>query len=390
MKSGVLGGTFDPVHVDHLYVAEKARLELGLDRVLLLPAALPPHKSGPVSDYPTRLAMLREFVRDAADRGVCLEIDETESEFRPCPSYAYRTLERLKEKYASDSLTYIIGSDSLFKFGEWKYPERVAASMPVCVYPRGGADGGEDGVAKECADMNARYPGARFFAMGAVSRGVSSSLIRFFAETDRLELASDMLTPSVYAYIKKNGLYRGYAAMVEKLKNDLPEGLFRHSLNTAEWAVEHAWLGGVPFDRAFTAALLHDSAKPFSPMSAKDAYPEGTADAVKHQYDAVTVLKTEYGITDPEVLDAVKYHTTARPDMSRTGKLVFLADKLEKGRNYDGIDRLRRIASKSLDDGVAAVLEHTLGYLHSRKETPDELTLSSYEWYNNIRRQNGS
>ena len=386
MKLGVLGGTFDPVHTEHLLLAVEAANELALDAVLLLPAPNPPHKSGAVTDYSVRKKMLEAFVSDAADVGIKIIIDETELEFYPEPSYAYKTLGRLAEKYAGDELTYVIGSDSLFKFTTWKNPDAVACTMPICVYPRGSAEG----VKEECDRLNALYPGARFFPLDAVTAGVSSSLIRFLTETNQYERAEAFLTPSVYAFIRSHGLYGEYSELTERLKSELKPSLYAHSLNTAEWAVEHAWLGGVGFDRAFTAAILHDAAKPYSPMFGLSFYPAGTPMPVCHQYDGAVRAREVYGITDGEVLEAIKFHTTAKENMSETGKLIYLADKLEKGRNYPGIDELRTAASRGLNEGVAAVLRHTVGYLLSRGETPDPLTYKAFEWYNNERRQNGS
>lgn len=386
MKLGVLGGTFDPVHTEHLLLAVEAANKLALDAVLLLPAPNPPHKSGPVTDYSVRKEMLKAFVSDAEAAGVKIVVDETELEFYPQPSYAYRTLKRLAEKYAGDELTYIVGSDSLFKFTTWKNPEAVARSMPICVYPRSSADG----VKEECARLNALYKGARFFMLDAVTEGISSSIIRFLTETEQYSRAEALLTPSVYAFIRSRGLYGEYSELVGKLRSELSPSLYVHSLNTAEWASEHAWLGGVGFDKAFTAAILHDSAKPYSPMFPPSFYPEGTPTPVCHQYDGAVRAREFYGLSDEEVLDAIRYHTTAKENMSATGKLVYLADKLEKGRKYPGIDELRAAASRGLDEGVAAVLKHTVDYLVSRGETPDSLTYKAFEWYNNDRRQNGS
>ncbi len=385
MKLGIFGGTFDPVHREHLAVITAAAKASGADEILLLPAPNPPHKSGHITDYSVRKKMLSAFVSDAAAAGVKARIDETETEFYPEPSYAYKTLNALRVKYPSDELIYIIGSDSLFKFDTWKHPELVAAAAPICVVPRGKAEG----VIEKCRELNAKYPGARFFSTDGATEGISSSGIRFLTETGEAEATRALLTPSVFELIQKEGLYREYSAIVEKLKSDIPAGLFRHSLNTAEWATEHAWLDGVPFGEAFVAALLHDNAKPYSPMFGEENYPLGTARQVTHQYDGAIRAREVYGITDENVLNAIKYHTTARPDMSGVEKLVYLGDKLEKGRDYPGIDELRAAAAADTDSGMAALLGHTVGYLKERSETPDILTNAAYEWYNSERRQNG-
>ena len=191
-----------------------------------------------------------------------------------------------------------------------------------------------------------------------------------------------VLTPRVKQFIVDKRLYTDYRPIVEKLKAELPAGLFAHSLRSAEWAVTHAWLQGTGFKESFLAALLHDSAKPFSPMFPMDTYPVGTAKPVCHQYDGGYRVVHDFGITDPAIVDAVTYHTTARANMTKLDELVYLADKLEKGRNYPGVDELRAIGEKSVSDAVAASLKRSDEYLSGKGERPDALTLQAIEWYN--------
>lgn len=374
MKIGVFGGTFDPVHLDHLAVIRGAIRALNLDKVLLMLTLNPPHKPETVTDYAVRREMLTVFAEESS---LPLEIDDSEELFAP-KAYAYQTLPYLKEKYDGDDLIYLIGSDSLFKFTEWKRPETVARSMPIAVYPRGD----DLGVAEECDRLTALYPGSEFIPLPFVSHGISASLVRFMSETGDEEGLGRVLTPRVKQFIVDKRLYTDYRPIVEKLKAELPAGLFAHSLRSAEWAVTHAWLQGTGFKESFLAALLHDSAKPFSPMFPMDTYPVGTAKPVCHQYDGGYRVVHDFGITDPAIVDAVTYHTTARANMTKLDELVYLADKLEKGRNYPGVDELRAIGEKSVSDAVAASLKRSDEYLSGKGERPDALTLQAIEWYN--------
>jgi len=116
MKIGILGGTFNPVHIGHLILAEEAREKLGLDKIIFVPAALPPHKDN-VNIAPAldRLKMLKLAVRTNKFFGV------SEAEIkRQGRSYTIDTLKEFKRKYGSDELYFIIGSDLLKYLNEWK------------------------------------------------------------------------------------------------------------------------------------------------------------------------------------------------------------------------------------------------------------------------------
>jgi nicotinate-nucleotide adenylyltransferase len=130
---GVLGGTFDPIHHGHLAIAEEARETLGLERVLLVPAASPPHKPGrPVTGATHRLAMARLAVEDNPAFSVSsLEID------RGGASYTVDTLEAL----AADGIAepwFILSAEALAGFASWRSPERVLELCRLAVVPRGG------------------------------------------------------------------------------------------------------------------------------------------------------------------------------------------------------------------------------------------------------------
>jgi nicotinate-nucleotide adenylyltransferase len=135
VRVGVLGGTFDPIHLGHLLVAEQAREALTLDRVLLIPAARPPHKpETPMSAYGERLEMVRLALEGAPELEACeLERD------RSRPSFTVDTLARLRAQLGSTAeLWLLLGSDSLRELPTWREPERIAELARLAVYPRPG------------------------------------------------------------------------------------------------------------------------------------------------------------------------------------------------------------------------------------------------------------
>lgn len=130
---GILGGTFDPIHHGHLAIAEDARQALGIERVLFVPTAVPPHKPGrPLTDPIHRLAMVRLAVADNAAFGVdALEVE------RGGVSYTVDTLEALRGRGIADPWL-ILSTEALADLATWREPQRILDLARLAVVPRGG------------------------------------------------------------------------------------------------------------------------------------------------------------------------------------------------------------------------------------------------------------
>jgi nicotinate-nucleotide adenylyltransferase len=137
VATGLLGGTFDPVHLAHLIVAEAALEDLSLDRVIFMPCAEPPHKPGrQITDVRHRLEMARRATADNPR----LEVSELEAS-RAAPSYTIDTVRELKQALGEGELThFIMGSDSLEQFFAWKQPLELLAECEFAVVVRPGFD----------------------------------------------------------------------------------------------------------------------------------------------------------------------------------------------------------------------------------------------------------
>jgi nicotinate-nucleotide adenylyltransferase len=134
-RIGVLGGTFDPVHVGHLILAEQARETARLDEVRLVPAARPPHKEGRTL---TLFSQRVEMLQLAAAGNAAFVVDELEKD-RPGPSYTAETLEELARAFPGATLVLIVGSDCVPELANWKDPERIAKLVEVVALLRPGA-----------------------------------------------------------------------------------------------------------------------------------------------------------------------------------------------------------------------------------------------------------
>jgi nicotinate-nucleotide adenylyltransferase len=134
MRIGVFGGTFDPVHLGHLILAEQCREQGALDQVWFIPAASPPHKQGQtLTPFAQRVEMLALAIAGQPT----FRIEELEKD-RPGPSYTVHTLEEIKRRQPNDELFLPIGSDTLLDLPTWYQPARVIALAGLLVTHRPG------------------------------------------------------------------------------------------------------------------------------------------------------------------------------------------------------------------------------------------------------------
>jgi nicotinate-nucleotide adenylyltransferase len=198
---GILGGTFDPIHVAHLAVAEEAREVLGLERILFVPAGLPPHKPGrPISPAHHRVAMAQAAIADNPAFAISrIEVD------RLGPSYAVDTLEALAaEERASGrepDLTFILSVEAFRELPSWREPRRLLALCRMAVVPRGGARApGRAWLAEHLPGQEDRIafldgPQIRLSASQVRERVAAGRSIRY------------LVPPPVAAYIAEHHLY---------------------------------------------------------------------------------------------------------------------------------------------------------------------------------------
>lgn len=133
-RLGVLGGTFDPIHVGHRIVAQDVVEALELDRMVVVPSARPPHREAVLGAH-DRLRITREAFRGDAR----IEVTELEIE-RPGPSYTVETLEEIREGRSPSDLFCVIGADQLREFASWHRPERIAELAELAVMNRAGRE----------------------------------------------------------------------------------------------------------------------------------------------------------------------------------------------------------------------------------------------------------
>ncbi len=176
----------------------------------------------------------------------------------------------------------------------------------------------------------------------------------------------------------------------EYLKDTLSEKRYIHSLGVAEEAVSLARHYGADEDKAYIAGLCHDVAKEIPNDIAKYMLKEKYG-AVLSDVEEVThkllhgplgayMAQSEFGISDIEIIDAIKYHTTAKANMSMLCKIIYMADYTEKNRTYEGVEELRELSFKNLDDAIIFGIDFTIGELIEKGAAfhPDTIDARNY------------
>jgi nicotinate-nucleotide adenylyltransferase len=191
VKIGLLGGTFDPIHLGHLRAAESVREALALDRVAFLPAGAPPHRGEPVSSALDRFAMVclataghpRFLAWDAEVR-------------RPGPSYTVDTLAALQAERPGDAFVMIVGSDTYPEMATWREPDRLFRLCTVAVVDRPGEEGSLPPA------LGSDRPVTRVSGPGLP---ISATAVR--ERVRRGESVRYLVPDAVSEYIEKRGLY---------------------------------------------------------------------------------------------------------------------------------------------------------------------------------------
>ena len=387
-RIGILGGTFDPVHSGHLSIGLGVLDSAYLDQLLVLPSCCPPHKScgAPAED---RWKML--VAACACDERLVpsrLEMD------RPGTIYTFDTLTALKHKNPKAELFYVIGSDTLMQLHSWYRADEVLSLCTFLVCPRiGGTEPAE--YASELKRLSAG--GGRFLSVPMDPVPVSSTGIRSSLAAGQIP---DGLPVPVREYCRCKGLY-GLSgrldhidAWIDGLFAALKPGRFAHSLSVAFTARRLAELHGADPLQAEQAGLLHDCAKyvPLKEMQRIAAAHSLTDDpaflesgALLHSIVGEQVARDQYGMEDPAVLEAIRYHNTGCAGMSRLAMCVCLADSIEPLRkSYPLLEDVRALAEHSLERALLLSLEGTARYVTSRGRYLHPRTQETISWLKTV------
>ncbi|MDR0519143.1 MAG: nicotinate-nucleotide adenylyltransferase [Clostridiales Family XIII bacterium] len=358
LRIGVLGGTFDPPHYGHLLLAESACDAAGLDRVLFMPTHIQPFKQGQeVSPNDERLQMLRL----ALNGNPRFHITTVETD-RKGVSYTIDSLRELRDSAVAreilaegEKLAFIVGTDMFLMIEKWYRADELLREFDIIVGIRsGGGAGVRQDEAVALAEKIRREYGTRVDLIDNPPFGISSTMVR-----DRLASGESL------RYIVPDDVRHYLAVRAAEKKSR-----WAHTKLVIGLASELAARNDESAHKAAVAALFHDLCKDGSK-------PEN---ALAHAGEAADLMRSEYGIEDEDILNAVRYHTTGRAGMSKLEMIVFLADTLEPSRRYEGVARLRGKVYEDLHEGALMVLKSLNEFIIKEDKEPARDSLEAIEW----------
>ena len=392
MNIGIYGGTFNPPHLGHFQAAKTAIAALKLDKLILIPAALPPHKELPegTPSPERRLEMTAKMAGAMAMPGT-VEVSDLELR-RPGKSYTADTLEQLHRQYPQAKLWLLMGTDMFLTLHLWREPERIMALAGICAFGRTEQDG-EELFAPQRAYLKEHF-GAEIVTI-TLPGLVDISSTRLRAGLDQ-GLGRRYLVPAVYGCILMNSLY-GVRADLKHL--ELPElracsyymmkqKRVPHVMGVEEEAAKLARRWGADETLARRAGALHDCTKYWTleentALCAKYgvALDELEQKAVKLLHSKTGACIARYVFGEPEeVCQAIFWHTTAKEDMTLLEKIIYMADYIEPNRNFAGVERLRALSYKDLDKALLLGVETTIQEMEERGLPIHKRTLMARDW----------
>lgn len=368
MKIGVFGGTFNPPHNGHIRLAKAAADELKLDKLLVIPSCIPPHKiAAKLADGQERLEMCRlAFGCDPR-----FEVSPMELE-RGSWSYTVETLRELKALYPDSELYFIVGSDMLESFDKWYLWQEILSLSVLCAASR------EEGYSPDLSRFGKLAERIKIITLDPLE--VSSTQIRNSAG----EVSPELLDPKVAAYIREHGLYDdGLDRYRELLRGKLnPRRLF-HSECVSECAGVLAERYGASVEKARLAGLLHDVMKNAPANEQLALMPDITPlellnSKVWHQISGEAFLRQNGIVTDEEILGAVRWHTTGKAGMTLLEKIIYVADFISADRDYKDVEVVRRLAYISLEHAILYTSRYTVNKMVSQDLLLHPATVECY------------
>ena len=179
-----------------------------------------------------------------------------------------------------------------------------------------------------------------------------------------------------------------YSEAKKLVKARLSEKRWTHTKNVKKMAVKLARRWGTDPEKAAMASILHDSAKELPKQELLQIFADNAIIAenaparpspVWHGIAAAILAETQWGITDPEILSAIRCHTTGKPGMSKLDKIIYLADMTSAERDWPGVEKLRKLELKNLDAAMLAALKQTNDFVLSQGKPLDPMSKAAYE-----------
>ncbi len=373
--TAIFGGTFNPFHIGH-YEMLKALCEMqDVSRVLVMPDKIPPHKLCDfLADDADRIEMCRIVCKDFSKAELCLVEFEREGK-----SYTVDTLKALKKVYPNENFAVACGGDMIASLDTWSRFDELKKLCTFLTFNRGENQGFKQDVTKM------RRLGADIVILDTEITAVSSTELR-------KRPIRTLLPQGVFEYMIEKGVYLNknipeYAEYKQLLKSRLTEKRYFHSLCVADEAYRLAEKYGADSGKAYLAGLLHDITKNapvdehlniFETFGIIQNDIEKSAQKLWHAMSGAAYVKYVLNIKDDEIYDAIRYHTTAKADISLLSKIIYLADFTSADRDYEDVEVIRGLVDNSLDDAYFYALCFSVGELVDKKRAIHTDTIAAY------------
>ena len=388
-RIGIYGGTFNPPHIGHIRAAQRAVEALKLDKLLLIPDRIAPHKDLPGNSATPqqRLEMLKIATAGHPKMEACdIELN------REGPSYTYETVEQLRQQYPQAQLFLLMGTDMFFSFDTWREPERIVQNAALAVAYRG-EKREREAVEEKKALLEAR--GAQVHLLDNPVNAISSTQLRRLLA---FQCAGSFLPDGVEAYIRDKKLYDVAAPWknlpMEQLEQVVVSLLnpnrVAHVLGCRDTAVELARRWGADETDAARAGLLHDITKALDgplQLTLCASYGKILNDFSRkypktlHALSGSLVAERIFGENDA-VVSAIRFHTTGKADMNLLETIIYVADYMDPNRDFPGVERLRALAFSDIGAALKLGLEMTLEHLKRQGNEVSPESREALAWLN--------
>lgn len=348
-------GSFDPLHLGHISMMENAAKKVKADIVYL--GLNKTSKKGKLTPFSIRKTMLTKFCKDKKN----IKLLDFQFNYNDMETTYNNIFSILND---DDNAYILIGADQLCHIKEWYKQDLLSSKFKFIIARREGITcHKEDLINPNYIFINHSY------------KDISSSLIKRgeYEYTDRC----------IKEYILATNLY-----LKEQVAMYLSGPRYHHVLSVCETALlinKEAKLG-IKKNKVEKAALLHDIAKHIDEYTRDEIMNEhykeylGVNEKILHQYIGEYIANNHFHINDKDILNAIKYHTTGRENMSILEKLIYVSDKIEPNRPFD-TSELIDLCCKNFDKGFIEVLKINKEYLESKETITDKDTIDCFKYY---------